>query len=94
MASVPPDPVPLLVSLKAVDPAQYPYYGTADLEPAMPLQQALQGDSAVVADEFLIRLNAHVGDTLRLGGKQLPHHRGARSRSPIASARAWDWARA
>src|ERR1039458_753500 len=28
MASVPPDPVPLLVSLKAVDPSEYPYYGT------------------------------------------------------------------
>jgi putative ABC transport system permease protein len=69
MASVPPDPVPLLVSLKAVDPTQYPYYGTAELEPAMSLQQALQGDSAVVADEFLIRLNAHVGQTLRLGGR-------------------------
>ena len=35
----------------------------------MSLQQALAGDSAVVADEFLIRLNAHVGDTLRLGGR-------------------------
>ena len=69
MASAPPDPVPLLVSLKAVDPAQYPYYGEAVLEPAIGLRQALQGDSAVVADEFLIRLNAHVGDTLRLGGK-------------------------
>ncbi len=41
MASVPPDPVPLLVSLKAVDPSEYPYYGTAELEPAMSLQQAL-----------------------------------------------------
>ena len=69
MVSVPPDPVPLLVSLKAVDPSQYPYYGTAELEPAMPLQRALQGDSAVVAQEFLIRLNARVGQTLRLGGR-------------------------
>ncbi len=69
MASVPPDPVPLLVSLKAVDPAEYPYYGVAELEPAMSLQQALNGDSAVVAEEFLIRLNAHVGQTLRLGGR-------------------------
>ena len=69
MASAPPDPVPLLVSLKAVDPAEYPYYGSADLEPAMTLQQALTGDSVVVADEFLIRLNAHVGQALRLGGK-------------------------
>jgi len=69
MASVPPDPVPLLVSLKAVDPAEYPYYGTAELEPAMSLQQALDGESAVVAEEFLIRLNARVGQTLRLGGR-------------------------
>jgi putative ABC transport system permease protein len=69
MASVPPDPVPLLVSLKAVDPAEYPYYGTAELEPEMSLSQALDGDSAVVAEEFLIRLNAKVGQTLRLGGR-------------------------
>jgi putative ABC transport system permease protein len=69
MASVPPDPVPLLVTLKAVDPAEYPYYGEAQLEPTMSLQQALEGESAVVADEFLIRLNAHVGQTLRLGGR-------------------------
>ena len=69
MASAPPDPVPLLVSLKAVDPAEYPYYGVAELEPAMSLQQALDGDSAVVAEEFLIRLNARVGQTLRLGGR-------------------------
>jgi putative ABC transport system permease protein len=69
MASVPQDPVPLLVSLKAVDPNEYPYYGTAELEPTMSLKEALAGDSAVVADEFLIRLNAHVGQTLRLGGK-------------------------
>jgi putative ABC transport system permease protein len=69
MASVPPDPVPLLVALKAVDPTEYPYYGKAELEPQMDLQQALDGDSAVVADEFLIRLNADVGQSLRLGGK-------------------------
>ncbi|HEY3704532.1 MAG TPA: FtsX-like permease family protein [Terracidiphilus sp.] len=69
MASVPPDPVPLLVTLKGVDPAVYPFYGEAQLEPAMTLQQALAGDSAVVADEFLVRLNAHIGQTLHLGGK-------------------------
>lgn len=69
MASAPPDPVPMLVTLKAVDPAKYPFYGAAQLEPSMSLQQALDGDSAVVADEFLVRLNAHVGQTLRLGGK-------------------------
>jgi putative ABC transport system permease protein len=68
MASVPPDPVPILVSLKAVDPAEYPYYGKAELDPAMPLASALTDHSVVVADEFLIRLKANVGDTLRLGG--------------------------
>jgi putative ABC transport system permease protein len=69
MAIVPQDPVPLLVTLKAVDPAKYPFYGEAKLEPAMNLQQALDGDSAVVAEEFLIRMNARVGQTLRLGGR-------------------------
>ena len=69
MASVPPDPVPILITLKAVDPTKYPFYGAAQLEPQMSLQQALAGDQAVVADEFLVRLNAHVGETLRLGGK-------------------------
>ncbi len=68
MASVPPHPLPLLVSLKAVDPAQYPYYGTVELEPSMPLRQALAGNSAAVADEFLVRMSAKLGDTLRLGG--------------------------
>jgi putative ABC transport system permease protein len=70
MASVPQDPVPLLVTLKAVDPAKYPFYGEAKLEPAMSLPQALEGDSAVVAEEFLIRLNTRVGQTLRLGGRE------------------------
>ncbi|HEY2470207.1 MAG TPA: FtsX-like permease family protein [Terracidiphilus sp.] len=69
MASVPPDPVPILITLKAVDPAKYPFYGAAQLEPQMSLQRALTGDQAVVADELLVRLSAHVGETLRLGGK-------------------------
>jgi putative ABC transport system permease protein len=69
MASAPPEPAPLLVSLKAVDPAEYPFYGHAELEPAMDLKQALDGDSVVVAEELLIRLNAHVGQSLRLGGR-------------------------
>lgn len=70
MASVPPDSVPILVTLKGVDPAEYPYYGTPVLEPAMTLRQALAGNGAVVAEEFLIRLNARVGQSLRLGTKE------------------------
>src|ERR1700722_15938794 len=34
MASSPPSPDPLLVSLKAVDPAKYPFYGDVVLDPA------------------------------------------------------------
>ena len=69
MASVTSNPVPLLVSLKAVDPGKYPFYGKVDLRPATSLQKALAGNSAAVAEEFLIRMNAHVGDMLHLGTK-------------------------
>ena len=69
MASVPPNPVPILVSLKAVDPTRYPYYGKVELAPAMPLGRALGGNTAVVADEFLVRMNAKLGDKLRLGSQ-------------------------
>ena len=70
MASAPPDPMPILVALKAVDPSVYPFYGHAQLLPDQPLSQALAGDSVVVADEFLVRMNAHVGGTLRVGGHE------------------------
>lgn len=69
MASIPAQPVPLLVSLKAVDTSRYPFYGQVQLSPVMPLKSALGGNSAVVADEFLIRMNAHVGDVVRIGGR-------------------------
>lgn len=69
MAGVEGDPVPLLVSLKVVDPTRYPFYGTLKLEPAQPLASAL-GDHAVVVDEsLLVRLHTHVGANLRVGGE-------------------------
>ncbi len=70
MASVPPDPVPLLVSLKVVDPAQYPYYGAAVLDPDQLLGAVLTTDSVVVAEEFLIRMHAHVGNSIKLGSRR------------------------
>lgn len=70
MASAGPDQNPLLVSLKAVDPAKYPYYGQVKLRPAMTLAQALTPESVVVADDLLIRLNLHVGDAVRLGNSE------------------------
>jgi putative ABC transport system permease protein len=67
MASVQGDPVPLLVSLKAVDPAAYPFYGNVQLNPAGNLRDVLNDNTALVDDNLLVRLNAKVGDDLKIG---------------------------
>src|SRR6266852_130305 len=43
---------PLLVSLKAVDPALYPFYGDVELAPVAPLKAVLTSDSVAVADDL------------------------------------------
>ena len=58
---------PLLVGLKAIDPAQYPYYGSVALQPAMPLQQAVGNGRVAVGDDLLIRLKLKVGDGITIG---------------------------
>ncbi len=68
MAATPGDPVPLLVSLKVVDPAKYPFYGTVRLEPAGTLAAALKDDTVVVDESLLVRLHTQVGANLRIGG--------------------------
>ena len=67
MVSSPGDPVPLLVSLKAVDPQQYPFYGTVDLQPAGDLRRTLTDATVVVAEDLLIRLHTKVGANLKIG---------------------------
>jgi putative ABC transport system permease protein len=69
MASVHGDPVPLLVSLKAVDPAAYPFYGNVVLDPAGSLRNVLNDNTALVDDNLLVRLNAKVGDQLKIGNR-------------------------
>ena len=69
MASDPKTFDPLLVSLKAVDPSAYPFYGTVDLEPAGSLRTVLDANSVVVADDLLVRLKLKVGDQIKLGNK-------------------------
>ena len=69
MAMVQGDPVPLLVSLKAVDPAEYPFYGTVLLSTGQTLGDALTDDTVVVDDNLLVRLRAKVGDQLKIGGR-------------------------
>ncbi len=65
----PEEAVPVLVSVKAVDPALYPFYGTVTLNPAQSLKTALTPDAVVVSDGVLLRLGAHIGDSVKLGGQ-------------------------
>ena len=58
---------PLLVSLKAVDPAKYPFYGSVVLAPAVPLTAALTESTVAVGDDLLLRLKLKVGDSIKLG---------------------------
>jgi putative ABC transport system permease protein len=69
MAMVQSDPVPLLVTLKAVDPCQYPFYGSVVLSTGADLRSALTDDTVVVDDNLLVRLRAKVGDQLKVGGR-------------------------
>ena len=69
MAMVEGDPVPLLVTLKAVDPAEYPFYGTVVLSTGQQLRDALTDDRVVVDDNLLVRLRAKIGDRLKIGGR-------------------------
>jgi putative ABC transport system permease protein len=70
MASTPSDPIPLLVSLKAVDPSQYPFYGAYKLRPAGTLRSELTPQSVLVGEDLLIRLCAQIGDSLKVGNSR------------------------
>ncbi len=70
MAAKPGNPTPVLVSLKAVDPAFYPFYGEVKLNPAQSIKQALCDNCVVVAQDLLLRLGLNVGDNIRLGGQE------------------------
>jgi putative ABC transport system permease protein len=69
MASTGPSAEPVLVSLKAVDPDVYPFYGAVELDPPQPRARALTQDTVAVSDDLLLRLGAHRGDLLRVGGQ-------------------------
>jgi putative ABC transport system permease protein len=69
MASAGESKAPMLVSVKAVDPKKYPFYGEIRLSPPAPLSQALRVDTVAVSDDVLLRLNLKIGDTIRLGGQ-------------------------
>ncbi|MBN2317763.1 MAG: ABC transporter permease, partial [Acidobacteria bacterium] len=45
---------PILSDIRAVDPGYYPFYGKVELEPAIPLEEALAGDGTVVSRDLLV----------------------------------------
>ncbi|MEP6715870.1 MAG: FtsX-like permease family protein [Terriglobia bacterium] len=68
MASPGTEAPPMLISIKAVDPAVYPFYGSIRFKPEQDIRSALRGNSVVVSDTVLLRLNKKVGDMVRIGG--------------------------
>ncbi len=56
---------PLLVSVKAVDPQVYPFYGAVKLDPPGDISQKLTADACAVSEDLLLRLNVHAGDSVR-----------------------------
>ncbi|MCU1273683.1 MAG: hypothetical protein JWO48_1114 [Bryobacterales bacterium] len=60
---------PVLVSIKAVDPHVYPFYGTVKLDPPGVLADRLTPDAVAGSEDLLLRLKVQVGDTVRLGGQ-------------------------
>ena len=56
MASSPKSLDPVLVAVKAVDPALYPFYGEVELSPAASLNSALGPHSVAVGEDLLLRL--------------------------------------
>ncbi|MEX2263967.1 MAG: FtsX-like permease family protein [Bryobacteraceae bacterium] len=69
MASSASTPDPLLVSIKAVDPKVYPFYGNLRLEPALALREALTPESVALSEDLELRLGVPVGGTVRVGGQ-------------------------
>ena len=58
---------PFMVSVKAVDPNTYPFYGEIVLDPPGPLAAALTENTVAGSQDLLLRLGAQIGDEVRLG---------------------------
>ena len=58
---------PLMVSVKAVDPALYPFYGQLETRPATDPSKTLDANRIIVTDDLLLRLGATVGEEIKLG---------------------------
>src|SRR5579885_2648502 len=61
--------IPTMVAIKAVDPAEYPFYGEVKLRPDVPLRIALTDSTVAVNEAVLARMRLAVGDNLLIGGQ-------------------------
>ena len=68
MVSSTESPTPVLVTLKAVDPAVFPFYGKLEITPAGTLKDRLQADTVVLSDDARARLKVDPGEHVRIGG--------------------------
>ena len=59
---------PVLVSVKAVDPALYPFYGELKLSTGATLREALKPDTVAASEDLLSKAALSVGDSIRMGG--------------------------
>lgn len=70
MLNAPRMTTPLLVAVKAVDPAKYPFYGQVTTVSGRPLAQLLEGASVAVSDDLLVRSGLQAGDMVKLGSAE------------------------
>ena len=63
-------PRPLMVTVKAVEPDLYPFYGQIKLAPEGGLNDVLDAESMVVSSDLLLRLKLNRGDSVMLGDEQ------------------------
>lgn len=61
---------PVLVSVKAIDPALYPFYGTVRLDPPGTLAAVLTDSTIAVSEDLLIRLELEPGAEVKLGNEE------------------------
>ena len=70
MAVADPNRPPVLVSIKAVDPHAYPFYGKLRFEPGVDPRSGLTADAVAVSEDLLLRTEQKPGDPLRIGGQE------------------------
>jgi len=56
------------ISVKAVEPAKYPFHGRLVTQPPQALQEMLQAETVLVSEGVLERLHVRAGDSLQIGG--------------------------